>query len=155
MSPVADLVMRRELERCDLEQALIQQRADVLAGTAPAFLVAMGINDWDLERAAILREADPARWPYLWTWNRYLARYRGWPCRVRVRGSLNSALVVFPDGYQVVTSRNGLRKRDTQTTVGANHLGRQGVPVRGATGNPDHVPVHGGAGAAWCRRGQA
>jgi hypothetical protein len=32
------------------------------------------------------------------------------PCRVVARGTMNSALVEFADGYRVVTSRGGLRK---------------------------------------------
>lgn len=68
--------------------------------------------------------------PYVWTW-----RYRtigppypvlrpvkmpwfgdgvdrtGQHCRVLVRGTMNTAWIEFEDGYQVVTSRGGLRKR--------------------------------------------
>lgn len=66
-------------------------------------------------------------YPYVWTW-----RYRtigqpitrpvkvrwfgdgidrtGQRCRVVVRGTMNSALVEFDDGYRVVTSRGGLRR---------------------------------------------
>jgi hypothetical protein len=65
------------------------------------------------------------RFPYVWTW-----RWRSWKfpglharvpwfgdgvdragqrCRVLVRGSRNSALIEFEDGYRVVTSRGGLR----------------------------------------------
>jgi hypothetical protein len=64
--------------------------------------------------------------PYVWLW-----RWRTWHlpditfkapwfgdgvdrtgrrCRVVARGGMNSALVEFDDGYQVVTSRGGLRK---------------------------------------------
>ena len=32
------------------------------------------------------------------------------PCRVLIRGRLNSCLVEFADGYRVVTSRNYVRK---------------------------------------------
>lgn len=39
----------------------------------------------------------------------------GQHCRVIVRGAMNSAWVEFEDGYQVVTSRGGLRKRTTTT----------------------------------------
>jgi len=70
-------------------------------------------------------------YPYVWTW-RYrthdLTLYGGtgtakgpWfgdgvdrtgqACRVVCRGTMNSALVEFADGYQVVTSRGGLRRR--------------------------------------------
>lgn len=157
MSPVADVVIRRALARCDAEQEEIRRRPDVLDGTAPALLVTMGMFDWAMERLAILREADPARWPHVWRWKRVLAGYHGWPCRVAVRGRLNSALVVFPDGHMVVTSRNGLRKRDTHTEE-ADHKGRQGVPARGAAGKPDLVPgmwAPGQPGAGWAKRSVA
>lgn len=51
-------------------------------------------------------------YPYVWAWrSRPVDRDRkGMRCRVLVRGSMNSALVLFEDGYKVVTSRNGLRK---------------------------------------------
>lgn len=73
--------------------------------------------------------------PYVWSW-----RWRTWDlpgatvrvpwfgdgvdragqaCRVVVRGSMNTALVEFADGWQVVTSRGGLRKapkRPVETT---------------------------------------
>lgn len=53
---------------------------------------------------------------YTWAWGNpakypVLGLRKGQPCRVLVRGAKNSALVEFEDGYQVVTSRNGLRKR--------------------------------------------
>ncbi len=48
-------------------------------------------------------------WPYEYRWNR-LGRKRAW-CRVLARGTMNSALVEFPDGYRIVTSRNAIRKR--------------------------------------------
>ena len=39
---------------------------------------------------------------------RYMA-----PCRVLVRGKMNSCLVEFEDGYKVVTSRNYVMKWET------------------------------------------
>lgn len=33
------------------------------------------------------------------------------PCRVLVRGKMNSCLIEFEDGYKVVTSRNYIRRR--------------------------------------------
>lgn len=151
MSPQADLVIRRELARCDAEQRAAEAQAPNLGAK-------LGWMDWDLERAAILREADPARWPYRWNWNRYLARYHGWPCRVSGwissgRGSLNSALVVFPDGYQVVTSRNGLRKRHTQTAKRGESFGAGGCASPGSYGETGPCTCHGGAGEAWRRTG--
>jgi hypothetical protein len=35
----------------------------------------------------------------------------GLACRVLVRGGRNSALIEFEDGYRVITSRGGLRRR--------------------------------------------
>src|SRR5690554_5206484 len=49
--------------------------------------------------------------PYFWRVRTRLPLRYGHPCRVLVRGSLNSCLVEFTDGYKVVTSRNYLRKR--------------------------------------------
>ena len=51
-------------------------------------------------------------WRYVWAWSsRPTPSRKGQPCRVLVRGAMNSALVEFPDGYRCVTSRNGLRRR--------------------------------------------
>ena len=50
-----------------------------------------------------------AEFPYLYRWNR-MGR-KGQPCKVLVRGKMNSCLIEFPDGHQAVTSRNALRKR--------------------------------------------
>ncbi|GLY99324.1 hypothetical protein [Actinoplanes sp. NBRC 103695] len=65
--------------------------------------------------------------PYLWVWRERTwefpgARFKtpwfgdgidraGQCCRVLVRGSRNSALLEFEDGYKVITSRGGLRRR--------------------------------------------
>lgn len=61
-------------------------------------------------------------YPYVWawrqqpdwgrrTWPRVFDRDRkGERCRVAARGTMNSALIEFEDGYRTVTSRNGLRK---------------------------------------------
>lgn len=46
--------------------------------------------------------------PYIYFWNR-MGR-KGQRCRVLVRGSRNSRLVEFEDGYRAVTSGNALRK---------------------------------------------
>jgi hypothetical protein len=75
--------------------------------------------------------------PYVWTWRRRTWRFPGvqatgpWfgdgvdrvgqRCRVVVRGSMNTALLEFEDGYRVVTSRAGLRrgKPDPDPTANA------------------------------------
>jgi hypothetical protein len=146
MSPQADDVLRGALARCDREIAEIRTRADVVAGLAPAWLVTLGIEDWESERRALLHAADPARWPYTWRWKARLPERQGWPCRVTVRGSMNSALVAFPDGFEAVTSRNALRRRTVYppTAMGLPQ-GAAGWPGRGATGNPALVPTDGGA----------
>ena len=36
--------------------------------------------------------------------------YTGQPCKVTARGTMNSILVVFADGYSMVTSGNAIRK---------------------------------------------
>jgi hypothetical protein len=68
-------------------------------------------------------------YPYVWTWRHRtigppypVARpvkvpwfgdgvdRAGRRCRVLVRGTMNTALVEFDDGYRAVTSRGGLRR---------------------------------------------
>jgi hypothetical protein len=46
------------LERCDQEIAEIASRPDVVAGEAPAWLVALGVNDWQVERKLIEGELN-------------------------------------------------------------------------------------------------
>jgi hypothetical protein len=53
--------MDADLHRCDLEIARILNEPDVKAGTAPAWLVAMGMCDWELEKRLILKESVPSR----------------------------------------------------------------------------------------------
>jgi hypothetical protein len=46
--------------------------------------------------------------PYVHRWTR--RGRKGQPCRVLVRGSMNSCLVEFADGFRMVTSRNSLKR---------------------------------------------
>jgi hypothetical protein len=46
--------------------------------------------------------------PYIYRWDQQ--GRKGHPCRVLARGKMNSCLVEFEDGYQMVTSRNAIRK---------------------------------------------
>lgn len=46
--------------------------------------------------------------PYVYRWDRQ--GRKGQPCRVLVRGRMNSCLVQFHDGFKMVTSRNAVRK---------------------------------------------
>ena len=41
------------LQRCDREIAEILSRPDVLDGSAPAYLVTLGIEDWEREKRLI------------------------------------------------------------------------------------------------------
>jgi hypothetical protein len=47
---------------------------------------------------------------YVYRWDR-MGR-KGERCAVPVRGTMNSCLVVFADGFSMVTSRNAIRKGD-------------------------------------------
>ena len=38
------------------------------------------------------------------------AKYKGKRCRIRGKGKMNSCLLEFEDGHQMVTSRNAIRK---------------------------------------------
>lgn len=63
-----------------------------------------------------------ADFPYVWFWRQKPGWDRGTPprvfdrgrkgerCRVVCRGTMNSALLEFEDGFRTVTSRNGLRR---------------------------------------------
>lgn len=51
----------------------------------------------------------PKDFAYRYAWDRQ--GRKGQPCRVLVRSrSMNSCLVVFADGYTMITSRNAIRK---------------------------------------------
>jgi hypothetical protein len=47
--------------------------------------------------------------PYIYRWDRQ--GRKGQPCWVLIRGTMNSCLVEFEDGYRMVTSRNAIMKR--------------------------------------------
>jgi hypothetical protein len=46
---------------------------------------------------------------HIWFWKKVLPERHRQPCRVLVRGKMNSILVEFEDGYKVVTSRFAVR----------------------------------------------
>lgn len=48
---------------------------------------------------------------HVWYWRARLPERKGQPCRVLARGTMNSILVEFADGFQVVTSRWAVRKQ--------------------------------------------
>ena len=47
--------------------------------------------------------------PYVYRWDRQ--GRKGKPCKLICRGTMNSCLLEFEDGYQMVTSRNAIMKR--------------------------------------------
>jgi hypothetical protein len=51
-------------------------------------------------------------YPYIYRWNR-MGR-KGQACAVLARGTMNSCLVKFQDGFTMVTSRNAVRRRETE-----------------------------------------
>lgn len=61
---------------------------------------------------------------YVWSWGTCGGKYpvlgqrKGDMCRILARGKMNSALIEFLDGYRVVTSRNGLRRRLVRSPSG-------------------------------------
>jgi hypothetical protein len=57
-------------------------------------------------REIIAREGH---FPYLYRWDRQ--GRKGQPCGVLCRGTKNSILVEFEDGYTMVTSGNAIRRR--------------------------------------------
>lgn len=50
-------------------------------------------------------------WTHVWWFRKKLPERKGQWCRVWARGSANSILVEFADGYKVVTSRYAVRRR--------------------------------------------
>jgi hypothetical protein len=51
---------------------------------------------------------------YIYTWKQNAMRVldrKDQKCRVLIRGRMNSCLLEFEDGFQVVTSRNAIRRK--------------------------------------------
>lgn len=47
---------------------------------------------------------------HVWYWRTVLPERKGQPCRLLATGSLNSALIEFADGTQVITNRRAVRR---------------------------------------------
>lgn len=62
-------MFQTEIAICEREQRSIQDRADVRAGIAPAWLVTLGMEDWEAEKR-LIRQGVPRP-----------ATYREGPCR--------------------------------------------------------------------------
>lgn len=69
----------------------------------------MGVRD---RARAVERKTSPGGQPpatlYVFRWDR-MGR-KGQTCKVIARGTMNSCLLEFSDGFRMVTSRNALRK---------------------------------------------
>ncbi len=50
-------------------------------------------------------------YPYEWFWVKRLPERKGQPCRITARARMNSIRVEFEDGYEVITSRQAVRRR--------------------------------------------
>lgn len=50
------------------------------------------------------------KFDHTWWWRSRLPERKGQACRVLVRGAMNTILVEFQDGLQVVTSRYAVRR---------------------------------------------
>jgi hypothetical protein len=50
------------------------------------------------------------KWDHVWFWRAKLPERKGQPCRVLVRGRMNTISVEFEDGYRVTTSRYAVRR---------------------------------------------
>lgn len=51
-----------------------------------------------------------SEYTHIWYWRSRLPDRKGQRCRVLARGTMNSILVEFEDGWRVVTSRYAVRK---------------------------------------------
>lgn len=60
-------------------------------------------------------------YPYFWRVLTRLPERKGTRCRVIVRGKMNSCLIMFEDGYKVVTSRNYIRKIKPNLSLEKRH----------------------------------
>lgn len=56
-------------------------------------------------------------YPYYWRVKTRLPERYGQFCKVLSRGKMNTCLVEFPDGYQVSTSRNYIRKHNVRVAI--------------------------------------
>ena len=64
------------IERCDYEIQEILNRPDVKAGTAPAWLVTLGVCDWEREKRLIEKEEKAYQ---------SIDRFKRWKSRITVQ----------------------------------------------------------------------
>jgi hypothetical protein len=64
-----------------------------------------------------MRQIDPTGEPLsIWYWKTRLPERNGQRCKIIARGTMNSALVEFDDGFKVITSRYAVRKVQSSRT---------------------------------------
>jgi hypothetical protein len=57
-SPVVSTVRQSALDRCVKEQEEILGRLDVIGGKVPAWLVTLGLEDWEMEKRFIVEKSQ-------------------------------------------------------------------------------------------------
>lgn len=71
----------------------------------------MVFNFWKENPGVPVYVVNADLYDYVWYWRSRLPERKGQRCQVVVRARrMNSVLVEFPDGFQVVTSRYAVRK---------------------------------------------
>ncbi len=63
---------------------------------------------------------------YIWFWRKRFPERKGQPCKVLVRGKMNSCLVEFEDGFRVITSRFAVRREKKRDSKPQGELFRKG-----------------------------
>jgi hypothetical protein len=58
---MVSLEVLAQLARCDQEIAEIQAREDVLSGLVPAWLVTLGVEDWEAEARELRKQLNANR----------------------------------------------------------------------------------------------
>lgn len=104
-----DNELLQELRRCRLEIEAMQDQHD-----SPAWLVTLGVNDWQMEQKLIYELLSLEAFPYEWRWKQRMGDRYGQPCALLAKGRMNTALLEFPDGFRVTTSLNGIRRRKAE-----------------------------------------
>jgi hypothetical protein len=91
--------------------------------------IALAILRPDLPMDRLQQLAGGIVFDHIWFWRKRLPERKGQQCRILVRGSMNSILVEFEDGFEVVTSRWAVRRTEdfSTTNKAENRLQTSGV----------------------------
>lgn len=118
---LTDTQILAAIERCDQELNELAHRSDVIGGRVPAWLVTLGVEDWERERRAIYALLSREVWPYVFEpahqWGTVELQARATqPCRLYrlVEHSL-MVWVEFPDGHQALAMREEVRPRPVRS----------------------------------------